>query len=53
MPDLLYQKDGVIYSSVSVRQVMENRELFGQNQIDSIRNQSNDLILKFRCKARD
>lgn len=53
MPDLLYQKDGVIYSSVSVRQVMENRELFGQNQIDSIRNQSNDLILKFRCKAMD
>lgn len=49
IPNLLYQKDGTIYSSVSVHQVLTNRELFDSNLVDSIRKQSNDLIFKFRC----
>lgn len=28
IPDLLYQRDGTIYSAISVRQVMENKKLF-------------------------
>ena len=51
LPDLMYCKEGFIYSKINARQIEMNKEYFKNIPIDSLLGQAHDIIFKFRYKG--
>lgn len=48
LPDLKYYKDGIIYSTINMKNIEQYKELFKSEIPDSSYNQANEFVFKFK-----
>lgn len=48
LPNLMYYKDGIIYSIINTKNIEINKKIFKKEIPDSLYNQPNEIIFKFK-----